>query len=281
MIYGPCDLHFVRERRHSEIVRDRSIEEQARRTEKAELELLASADVVHVVSSFEEDFVRRAVPGVPVRTLPVFFYEDPPPVDTPPYADRHNLMFVGGFLHQPNVDAVAWFVTTVLPRVREVIPEAIFLVVGSSPPQEVLDLAGDGVIVTGWVTEHTLEQLYRQVRVVVCPLRFGAGAKGKLVESLYYQVPSVVTSVAVEGLPGVASHVLVADEAEEFASRVIELYTRPALWSRLSGTAASYVAPRFSRAAALKAVTADLPSADTSLSLWSRLARASNPDGAS
>jgi GT2 family glycosyltransferase/glycosyltransferase involved in cell wall biosynthesis len=254
----PADLHHVRERRHFAITRDAEVGVRARATEEAELALLGKVDLVHVLSTYEEELLLGAAPRASVRTIPVFFYDDPPPSDVPSFDDRRHVMFVGGYAHAPNIDAVVWFAEEVLPSVREQLADALFYVVGSNPPAEVEALAGDRIVVTGQVTERALRELYRQVRLVVCPLRFGAGVKGKLVEALYHQVPAVVTSVAAEGLPGVERHVLIADDAEEFARRVVELYTSRQLWSQLSERAAGYVAARFSRAAALAAIEDDL-----------------------
>ena len=259
IVYCPCDLHYVRERRHGAVTRDPELFKRAKTTEAAELELLRMADAVHVVSEYEEHVVREVMPETPVRTVPVFFYDEPPPGDRPRFEQRRNMMLVGGFAHEPNSDAAIWFAREVFPIVREQVPEVSFFVVGSNPPPEVLELAGNGVIVTGRVTERALRELYRQTRVVVCPLRFGAGVKGKLVEALYHQVPAVVTSIAAEGLPGVEKHVVVADEAEEFAERVVDLYTDARRWSALAADAPAYVASRFTRAAAVAAIRADLP----------------------
>jgi GT2 family glycosyltransferase len=257
VIYSPVDIHYLRERRRWSVTGDVGADEQALAFERDELRLLHGADVVHVVSAYEEELVRELVPGAIVRTLPIYAYDEPY-VDAPGYESRRHVMFVGGFMHLPNVDGARWFVDEVFPLVRERVPDAFALLVGSHPPPELHDLAGDGVIVTGRVSERMLEDLYRQTRLVVCPLRYGAGAKGKLVEALYYGVPAVVTPIAAEGLPDIDEHVIVAaPDPAEFADRVVELYTDPDLWERYA-QGGDYAATHFSRQAALAVLRRDL-----------------------
>ena len=257
IVYSPVDLSFIRQRRRFELDGTSGADVQANRLEAEELHLLASADAVHVVSRYEEELVRELVPGSEVRTVPIFIYGDGASRSGRSFDQRANLMFVAGFLHEPNPDAARWLIEEIQPLVRREIPEALILLVGSNPPPEVVRLAGDGVIVTGRVTDATLETLYSQTRVVVCPLRFGAGVKGKVVESLFHGVPAVVTPIAAEGLPDIEEHVLVAESAEEFAARVVELYSDSALWNRLQARAKPYVERTFSRSTAIDVIRRD------------------------
>jgi glycosyltransferase involved in cell wall biosynthesis len=257
VVYSPVDLSFLRRRRHFELDGAPATKAEADRLEAEELELLESADVVHVVSTYEEQLVRMLVPGAQVRTVPIFLYDDAPSTPARSYEQRANLMFVGGFLHEPNPDGARWLIDEVRPLLRAEIPEALVLLVGSNPPRDLVGAAGDGVIVTGRVSDATLAALYAQARVIVCPLRFGAGVKGKVVEALYHGVPAVITSIAAEGLPSIEGRVLLADTAEEFAARVIEVYSNPELWNRLSQRARPYVEQFFSSAAAADLIRRD------------------------
>ena len=95
---------------------------------------------------------------------------------------------------------------------------------GSSVTPEIEKLKGNGIIVKGFVSEEELARLYDTCRLVVVPLRYGAGVKGKVVEALYYGTPMVTTSVGIEGIHDPDRVVKVTDETEEFANAVIELY---------------------------------------------------------
>ena len=113
------------------------------------------------------------------------------------------------------------------------------------------------MIVTGQVSDETLGILYGQVRLIVCPLRFGAGVKGKVVEALRHAVPAVVTPIAAEGLPAAHDCLRVAETKEEFADAVVELYTGPDAWQELSVRAPDYVDRVFSESRAIEIVDAD------------------------
>jgi O-antigen biosynthesis protein len=142
--------------------------------------------------------------------------------------------------------------------VRREVPDVFLYLVGSHPPEEVIELGGDGVVVTRRVSERMLEDLYRQTRVVVCPLRYGAGAKGKLVEALHYGVPPVVTAVAAEGFVDIEHHVIVADSPTDMARAIVDLYGDPSAWRLRSRAALAYARRHFSLDAALRVLSADL-----------------------
>ena len=142
-------------------------------------------------------------------------------------------MFLGGFAHRPNADAVIWFVTKVMPLLRPLAPGLTLHVYGHGMPEAVRALAGTDVVIEGYVAD--LAEAFARHRISIAPLRFGAGFKGKLAESLAHGVPVVASSVAVEGSGLVGGeHLLVADGAGPFALAVAWLYETPALWQQLA-----------------------------------------------
>jgi hypothetical protein len=142
-------------------------------------------------------------------------------------------MFVGGYQHAPNIDAVQFFVTSVMPELRKLLPGVRFYAVGSKPPQEILDLACGDVVITGFV-EHLLPLLDR-MRVSVAPLRYGAGIKGKIGTAMAAGLPVVATTLAVEGMDLTdEQHVLVADDPVSIANTIARLYADGDLWQKLS-----------------------------------------------
>ena len=109
--------------------------------------------------------------------------------------------------------------------IKSALPGIKFIIAGSNPPKEVLQLANDSdIIVRGFVSEDELERLYLSCRIAVIPLRYGAGVKGKTVEAMQFGMPLVTTSFGVEGLPGDFSFLKVSDNARGFAENVISLY---------------------------------------------------------
>jgi len=123
--------------------------------------------------------------------------------------------------------------------------------VGNKPPEEVLALASDRVIVTGFVEELT--PYFQASRVFVAPLRYGAGIKGKLVTALAHGVPSVATNIAAEGIAHAGDeHMSIADDPLQFASEVLRIYEDESSWNRMREAGLRYVEDNYSRAATSK-----------------------------
>jgi hypothetical protein len=155
-------------------------------------------------------------------------------------AGRRDLLFVGGFNHPPNGDAVTWFAGEVLPRVRRRLGDVSLHVAGSKLPPAIAGLGAPAdrpgrhpLVIHGHVAD--IAPLFAACRMSVAPLRYGAGVKGKVASSLGYGVPCVATSIAIEGSglsPG--DGVLVADDAEAMAAAIARLHGDDALWLQLS-----------------------------------------------
>lgn len=140
------------------------------------------------------------------------------------FVSRQHILYVGGFTHVPNRDAVLWFAQQVFPKVLKHIPDMKFFVIGSNPPQEILALQSEQIIVTGYVSDEELMAYYQQIKVVVIPLRYGAGVKGKLLEAMYSGVPVVATGIALEGIPEIEQVIAPHDTAGDFADELLRIY---------------------------------------------------------
>lgn len=157
------------------MMNDSSLWRAARRRKRQELAIASQCDATLVVSPVEKEILESECPGIEVRLLPNVIDV---PRDLPPgYDDRRHLLFVGGFGHDPNIDAVFYFVETILPLIVERLPNVLFQVVGSNVPASIRDLAGTNVQVVGFVPD--VEPLLDTARVSVAPLRFGAGGQRK------------------------------------------------------------------------------------------------------
>ena len=121
----------------------------------------------------------------------------------------------GKVAHPPNADAVLWFASEIFPAIRRQIPDIQFYVVGSKVTDEIKELEqpGNGIIIKGFVSDEELEAIYQQCRIVVVPLRYGAGVKGKVVEAIYNGAPIVTTSVGAEGIPEVEKTLAVVQKS--------------------------------------------------------------------
>ncbi|MCW2284515.1 glycosyltransferase involved in cell wall biosynthesis/predicted nucleic acid-binding Zn-ribbon protein [Rhodoblastus acidophilus] len=243
LVFNTVDLHFIREERQALINDDPGLLERARGTRERELALAARADAVVVVSEVEKDLLAEIAPTAHVVVIPLI--RDFSGGEIPPFEQRRDVAFVGGFSHLPNVDAVNNFLETIWPRVTALRPGVRFRVIGSNMPDEMKARDIPGVDFVGYVAD--LERELSQIRLTVAPLRYGAGAKGKVVSSLGHGVPCVVSTIAAEGM-GLTDgrEVLVSDLSESFADRIVELYDDPVLWRGLSDKGRAFIADAYS-----------------------------------
>jgi GT2 family glycosyltransferase/glycosyltransferase involved in cell wall biosynthesis len=246
LIFDTVDLHYLREQRGFELEKKPELARRAAATKAQELKLIRESDVTLVVSDVEQTLLANGAPGARVEVLSnvheVYGCRRP-------FAERRDLVFVGGFQHPPNTDAVTWFVRDVFPLVRAELPDCKFHVIGSKVPASITALADEHVMVHGYVED--IAPYMDGCRVSVAPLRYGAGVKGKVNMAMSYGLPVVATGVAVEGMHvAVGDDVLVADDAAAFAEAVVRAYGDEALWNRLSARGLENVRRHFSFEAA-------------------------------
>ncbi|HEX8190569.1 MAG TPA: glycosyltransferase family 4 protein, partial [Pyrinomonadaceae bacterium] len=188
------------------------------------------------------DALERLAPGIRSAVVPTVHAPRP---GGPPFERREHLLFVGNFRHRPNADGVRFFAEEVLPLVRQELPGVELLLVGDGAPADFSSREAEGVRLLGYVPD--VEPLFGRARVFVAPLRFGAGAKGKIGEALAHAVPVVTTTVGAEGMHlRDGEEVLVADSPAQFAGAVVRLYRDPGLWRRLSENGLAHVGRHFS-----------------------------------
>ena len=264
VIYYGHDLHFLRESREYQITGDPKIRENAEYWKSVELTLMSKAAVSYYPSYVERDAIHEIDPTINVKDITAYVFDEFKSDIQEDFAKREGLLFVGGFAHPPNADAVLWFVKEIYPRIREKM-QALgqtppdFYVVGSKVTDEIKALAepGNGVIIKGFVSEEELSELYATSRIVVVPLRYGAGVKGKVVEAIYNGAPIVTTSVGAEGIPNVEDVLLVEDDPEQFAKTTVRLYQNPDECRALCEKTQTYIRQHFSMDAAWKRIEDD------------------------
>jgi glycosyltransferase involved in cell wall biosynthesis len=231
IIFNTIDLHFVREQRWAELERNTELAEKALKRKDLELSIAAKSDCTLVVSSYEKEILLRENSRLNVSVVPLTVEMPGRQTD---FHERDDLMYIGGFQHTPNVDAVLYFVQSIYPLIKLTLPDIKFYILGSKPPDEILDLATDSsIVVTGYLED--VAPYFNRCRLSVAPLRYGAGLKGKVITSLSHGLPMVASTIACEGT-GLEDeiNILIADDPAEFAEKVIRLYTDATLWNRLS-----------------------------------------------
>ncbi len=251
-IFDTVDLHYLREQRLAELENSMPLRRTAKQTRRSEMSVIKAADATLVVSTAEKAVLAEDAPGEKVHVLSNIHAV---PGRDKAFADRKDIFFVGGFQHPPNIDAACWFVKEIWPLIREQLPELRFHLIGSSAPERVKALDGDGVEFHGFV--ESLDPFLSGCRLAVAPLRYGAGVKGKVNMSMAHGQPVVATPPAVEGMfTEHGKEVLVANDAGSFAREVVRLYQDEDLWNRLSDASVRNVEEHFSMAAARASLAA-------------------------
>ena len=230
IIFDTVDLHFVREGSEARLTGDPEARRKAQEQQRLEHELIEQADETWVVSSLEQQLLQKKQPNKSIHVVSNI-------VDIPgsnrPFALRRDWLFIGGFQHRPNIDAILFFVKEIYPLLSEHLRDAKFYIIGDKPPPEVAELATERIVVAG--LQRDVRSFFDSVKLSIAPLRFGAGVKGKINQSMAFGVPVVATSMAIEGMElKDREDILVADEPEEFARVLIELYESEELWNRIS-----------------------------------------------
>ena len=247
LVLDTVDLHYLRERRGAEVRGDAAAMRAAERTRALELDVIARSDATLVVSQIERDLLAQDAPQAAVEVLSNLHRAGGPGL---PFGQRRDLVFVGGFRHPPNADAVHWFVGAVWPLVREREPTMQLHVIGGDVTPEIQALsAHPGVLVHGHVPD--LQPYIDGARLAIAPLRYGAGVKGKVNLSMAHGQPVVATTCAIEGMHLRANEdVLLADDAAGFADAWLRGYHAEALWQRLAAAGRANVQRHFSADAA-------------------------------
>jgi glycosyltransferase involved in cell wall biosynthesis len=212
-------------------------------------------DRVTVVSA-EDRLALEQAAGALLRTTTI-----PIAVDTtalpyaPPTALARDVLSVATMFYPPNVEGVLWFGEQVLPRLRALVPETRFVVVGSRPARPVVDLGRrmPGVEVTGYVED--LQPILRQSGVLVVPVHSGSGMRVKILEGFARGIPIVSTTIGVEGIAARHDeHLLVADDPAAFAAAVARLLREPHTARRLARAGRALVESRYDWRTALDAL---------------------------
>lgn len=266
ILYYGADLHFLREQRQYEITGDETLLESSAKWCEIELELMRKADCALYPSVVEEAYIKQLDPTINIMTLPMYVLE-PPVRQTYDIESRKGLLFVGGFTHNPNTDAMLWFAEEVFPKILAQYPDMVLHIVGNKPPREVEDLASENIIVHGFVSEERLDELYNECRLAIAPLRYGAGMKGKVIEAMEKGVPIVTTDIGAEGLSNSSNMLEIANEADEIAAAVCRLYDNADRISQMREASYDYIEEHFSRESAMevlsKAINMSRPSKQT------------------
>lgn len=243
IVVDSVDVHFNRLETRARLTGKIEDESAARQMKVQELAGYTSADMVIAVSNDDRQLILQALPDMWVEVVPNIHAVPPFPDST----KRHygELVFVGGFRHDPNVDAMLYFCHEIMPRITIAHPQTRLKIIGSNAPQVIQALASENVEVLGYVPATAL---YLQSGYIsVAPLRYGGGMKGKVGEAMSYGLPVVTTSFGAEGFglqPG--EDLLIGDSAESFAAQVIALLDDSDLHDRIARHGYDFIKQHYS-----------------------------------
>lgn len=198
-----------------------------------ETKIWGLSDYVLYPSEDETSYVYGECPNDSIskfKTVPLFIYPDMSIDDNKNISTRSGLIFVGGFVHAPNVDGINWFFEFVWPELILHDKDIEISIVGSNPPGKVMRHSSSKVHIYGHVTDDRLFELYNHARVSVAPLRFGAGMKGKVLEAIRFGLPVVTTSTGAQGLSRASSFMGITDDPKRMAFLILELLQNDSLW---------------------------------------------------
>ncbi len=231
VIYDTVDLHYLRELRRYKLEKKPEILKDVESWKSIEKYLCTKSDLVIAITQKEKEILKNDF-DINEEKIKVISNIHNIQDKIKPFEERKDLMFIGSFLHPPNIDAVTWFVNEIFPEIKKELPMVKFYIIGSEPTEEVKKLQKEDVIVTGYVKDVT--PYFLNCKVFVSPLRYGAGLKGKIGQSMSFGLPIVTTSIGAEGFITEDTPFIIADDKETFTKSVIELYNNKELWDKLS-----------------------------------------------
>lgn len=230
------DLQCLRQARHQAHKAERTMTTADLFNDIARREIAAilRSDLSLIISDFEMALLQDTfkVDSRLLHHLPFMVDLERLPAQTAAYGNRHHFMTIGNFRHAPNWDAVL-YLQQIWPLIRKQVPDAELHIYGSYPPPKATALHNPktGFLIKGWADDAFV--VMEQARVCLAPLRFGAGIKGKLLDAMMMQTPSITTPIGSEGMHGTVPWPgLIAEDADAFAAAAVALYNDETAWQQ-------------------------------------------------
>ena len=246
------DLQCVRQGRHQALKANRPFEraDLLNVIAKREIAAILRSDLSLIISGFEIELLINEfrVDASLLHELPFMVDKAELPSVSQGFHQRQHFISIGNFRHAPNWDAVL-YLQQIWPLIRAQLPQAELHIYGAYPPPKATALhhPKTGFLIKGWA--ENAAQIMGAAKVCLAPLRFGAGLKGKLLDAMIMQTPSVTTSIGSEGMhqdepwPG-----LIANEPQAFADAAVELYCNQPVWEQAQHRALHLLETRYAGA---------------------------------
>jgi len=224
------DLHCLREARRLTVLKNKPFDLN-NDLAKREIASMYRCDVTLMISEFEMELLQThfKVPSFLLFYLPIWVENET--LYLPSFEERSDFMFIGNFLHAPNHDAVVYLKEVIWPLLFQKFPEAKMHIYGAYPTQKIISLHQPKLNFFVHGRAESSFEVISKARVLLAPIRFGAGIKGKLLEAMQFGTPSVTSSIGAEAMNGnFLWNGFVTDSPEDFADRAIELYQNKTTW---------------------------------------------------
>jgi GT2 family glycosyltransferase len=230
IVYDTIDLHYMRLKREIELYPERGRTSDWQKVQRLELAMAKSADKVLAITNTDKEILENQ--GViNLETIPNIHV--PYKKEKPPFEERKGILFIGSYHHKPNVDAVVWLCSEIMPLVWEKHPDIVVTLLGNNPGENILNLAGPNIVIPGFIED--VSSYFLNNKIFVAPLNYGSGMKGKIGQSLEYSLPLISTSVGVEGMNLLTNYnCIIAEDTQSFAREIVRLYYDKTLWESIS-----------------------------------------------
>ena len=244
------DLHSLRQARQLAIKENREFttEDLFSDVAKREIASILRCDLSLMVSEFEIELLQKQfkVSKDLLFYLPIFAERLN---EIPTFTERNDFVFIGNFLHEPNWDCVKYLSETIWPLLHKKLPEAKMLIYGAYPSQKVLELnkPKQNFYIKGRADDAF--EVIKNAKLVLAPIRFGAGIKGKLLEAMQCGTPSVTSSIGAEAMAGALEwNGFVKDNPNDFVEAVVKLYNDEKLWQQCQENGFKMLDKRYKKA---------------------------------
>ncbi|MES2811524.1 MAG: glycosyltransferase [Bacteroidota bacterium] len=244
------DLHCLRLARQKAIKKNTDFQLEDLVTEevsKREIASIYRCDLSLIISDFEMEILHNVfkIDSQLLHYLPIFYTEDATFLT---FEEKQHFVFIGNFLHEPNWDAVKQLKEKIWLPIKKQLPESELHIYGAYPSQKVLQLhhEKEGFLIKGRAEEAL--QVIKSAKIMLAPLRFGAGVKGKLIEAMKVGTPSVTTAIGAEGISNAADwNGFVTDDVDDFIQKSVLLYQNQSLWNEKQEKSTAILTDKFSK----------------------------------
>ena len=256
VIYYGHDLAFLRLAREAEITGEKRLLNESKQWKETELSLMRKADMTYYPSEIEINVIHDCDKKINAKVIPAYLFDD---VTKSNYSadDRKDLMFIGGFAHRPNIDAVEWMAKEIMPLLRKKLPGVKIHIIGSMMPDSFKNYEKDDFVLEGRLSDEELENFYKKSRMVIVPLRYGAGIKGKVIEAMKNGVPVITTSCGAEGITNSSKALLVVNEPKDIVNAIASTYNDVDKLKKLSSEEIKYIKKYYSQKAAISKLSGE------------------------